>query len=147
MLSPATIHTTADKKRRQVQSQLMAAGFSKWGLSKSEAQYLPNLIGNNEQIQAAVYGHSDRGSIMLIATDKRIIYLDTKPMFVKAEDISYDMVGGITFEWVLYHGVVVLHTRLGNFRVRTMNRRAAQNFRNIVQSRCVVHSSQKFTNY
>lgn len=126
-----------DIKAQVVTSKLKELGVSKWGLLKSETHYLPKLMHPNENLGGVIYGHSNEGSVMMAATDRRIIYIDKKPLFVRSEDISYEVISGITLEWVGFHGAMILHTRFGDIKIRTMNRRAAEKFRDYVDSRCI----------
>lgn len=127
------------RNRNKIKSQLIALGMSRWGLLKSETRALYDILHPHENIGGVVFGHSEVGSIMLIASDIRVIYLDTKPFFKKTEDISYDVVAGITLEWIGMRGTIILHTRLGDFRVRTVNHKAADIFKKYVETRCIEH--------
>lgn len=136
-ISKSSKHDARNKE--QIKKRLVALGMSKWGLLKSETRALYEILHPGEYIGGIIFGHSEAGSIMLIASDRRVIYLDTKPFFKQTEDISYDVVAGITVEWVGMRGTVILHTRLGNFRVRTVNRKAADIFKKYVEKRCIEH--------
>ena len=129
-----------------LKKRLTKLGMSKWGFLKSETRALAQLLHKNEHIGGVIFGHSKPGSIMLVATDRRGIYLDTKPLFMKSEEISYDVVAGITLEWVGYRGTVVLHTRLGDFSISTLNKKAALIFRKYVEYRCIEHHKEEAKN-
>lgn len=125
--------------KNKIKRRLSALGMSKWGLLKSETRALYAILHPDEYVGGVVFGHSDTGSIMLIATDRRVIYLDTKPFFKQTEDLSYDVVAGITLEWLGMRGIVILHTRLGDFRIRTVNKKAAEIFTKYIEKRCIEH--------
>lgn len=126
--------------KNQIKRRLLALGMSRWGLLKSETRALYAILHPDEYIGGVVFGHSDTaGSVMLVATDRRIIYLDTKPLFKQAEDSSYDVVAGITLEWLGIRGTVILHTRLGDFRIHTINKKAAEVFSKYIEKRCIEH--------
>lgn len=128
-----------EQLKTRVFNDLRRVGVSAWGMRKTETHYLPELIHPGEQIGGAVYGHGEGGSAMIVATDRRILYIDTKPLFKKSEDISYDVVSGVTLEWVGLSGTLILHTRMVDIKVRTMNRKAARAFRGYVEGRCIEH--------
>jgi hypothetical protein len=72
-----------DKQHRlRVMKELKYAGMSAYGLMKMASLYLPKIIHKNETIHGVVYGRgADKiGSVMLVATDKRILFLDKKPL-------------------------------------------------------------------
>ncbi len=133
-------YSSKQRHIKRIQRELKDLGVSWWGLHKSETHYLYQLIHPEESIGGVVYGHYNAASIMLVATNRRIILLDTKPLFSKVEDITYDVVAGVTFEWVGIAGTVILHTRLGDIAVRTMNTKAARAFHDFVEQRCIEHA-------
>ena len=135
--------TTKKDDWENLKKRLAQLGMSKWGFLKSETRALAKLIHKNEFIGGVIFGHSKPGSVMLVATDRRIIYLDTKPLFLKSEEITYDVVAGITFEWVGHRGTVILHTRLGDFSISTLNKKAASIFRSYVELRCIEHEQEE----
>jgi|AntRauTorcE11897_2_1112592.scaffolds.fasta_scaffold00031_43 hypothetical protein len=120
-------------------------GISSFGFRRSEVKYLPQLIHPDEELGGIVQGRSSSGHAMLAATDRRIIFLDTKPLFVKSEDISYFAVAGLSVEWIAWSGTLILHTRLGDFKFRVRDRRAAEIFRSYVELRCLEHQQPAMT--
>lgn len=130
--------------KARIYTELRRVGISNWGLQKSEVQYLPQLLHANETIGGVVQGHSKDGGVMLVATDRRIMYIDTKPLFKKCEDISYEVVSGITLEWVALSGTLILHTRMGDEQIRTTNSRAAAKFKAYVEERSIERSHGQF---
>lgn len=136
---------TAIRKRKQyIREELKQLGLSWWGLHKSETNYLYHMIHTGESLGGVVYGHSgsELSSVMLVATDRRIILVDTKPLFAKSENISYDVVSGVTYEWVGVSGTIILHTRLGDISVRTMNRKSADIFHTYVEETYIEHQQK-----
>lgn len=125
-------------------SEVMAAlknyGADAWDMRRGETAYLIRLLHPDEVIGGVAYGHSVEGSVMLVATDKRVVYIDTKPLFKKAVDISYDAVAGVTLEWIVFFGTLILQTRIGDFTLRMHHRNMAEQFRAYVEQRCIEHS-------
>lgn len=117
--------------------RLSELGLSRLGAMKSESRYLPYIIHPNEHVGGIIYGHDESGTVMLIATDRRVVYLDRKPLFIKSEELSYDVVAGVTIEWLGFAGTLTLHTRLGEIKIRVYNRKAADIFHAYVEERCI----------
>jgi len=113
----------------RVKQELRAVGVSKYGILKAEARYLPQLIQQGEHIHAAVYGRTDKGSAMLVATDRRVIFLDKKPLMTMSDEIAYELVGGVGISQEAGLFVeVTLHTRLGDYVIRFASPKSARTF-------------------
>jgi len=130
---------TFQATKSRVNAELKKLGMKHWGFMQLGTHYLPTLIHGDEHLEAIVYGHNKEGSVMMVATDSRIIYLDKDLMFAHAEDITYDVVAGVSYSTVGVSALVTLHTRLGDFTIRTMNWTCAKNFRDFIDERCLQH--------
>lgn len=129
-----------DDKRNQVYREMRSAGATWWGMLKSETQHLPRVLHDGEHIEAIAYGRYINGSAMLVATDRRVIFLDTKPFFLSSDEITYDIVSGVSYgqSWLLTS--LTLHTRIGDYPLKDVSRRSAQRFVHYIEQRCLEHS-------
>src|ERR1017187_2658411 len=109
------------KHQARIKDELIKVGVSSYGLSKMSSHYLPQIIHEDEHIKGCVYGRGIHGRAMLVATDKRVIYLDRKPMYTSTDELTYDVVGGVRRETQALFSAVELHTRLGNYSLRYVN--------------------------
>lgn len=136
-----SIHSAGKNIRHKakVQNRLRQIGVSKYGLLRAESRYLHRIIHSDENIMAVVYGHNVEGTAMLIATDSRLIYLDKKPLFVKSDELTYDIVSGVSYSHVSIFTTVTLHTRMGDYVLRTMNPKCVSLFVNYIESHCLQH--------
>jgi hypothetical protein len=121
----------------RVRKQLEDIGVGYWGLTSPEAHYLPHVIHRDEQIEGAVYGKARAGSVLLVATDRRIIYLDRKPLFTNEEEIAYDVIGGVSHSHSGIGTSLTLSTRIKNYHIKTYNERCASGFVAAIERRCV----------
>ncbi len=122
------VPNTLDHKKR-IEQELRQCGVSHYGLWKLAGRYLPHVIHPYEHIGGVVYGRNNQdGAVMLLATDRRIIFLNKKPLYVNEDEVSYRMVSGIKFSQAGLGCSVKLHTRIKDFTVHTMNRKAAKSF-------------------
>lgn len=119
--------------QQRVRQELKSAGISGYALHKAEGRYLPQLIQDDEHIMAAAYGRTDIGSAMLIATDRRVLYLDKKPLMAVSDEISYEVVSGVgvSQEAGLFVAVT-LHTRMGDYSIRYVNPSSARKFQRYI---------------
>ncbi len=123
----------------RVKQELRALGVSTYGMLKMESRYLPHIIHPNEHIGGVLYGRTDNGSAMLIATDRRVIFLDKKPLFINEDEITYDVVSGINFSHAGFGTTVTLHTRIKDYKVMTLNKQCANGFVHYIESRRLEH--------
>lgn len=123
--------------KHRVRQELKEAGISLFAELQPESSYLPRVIHPQEHIQGAVFGRSQVGLVMLVATDRRIIFLDKKPLFVTEDEINYDEVSGVSQGSTILGTTVILHTRLGDYTIRTRNQTSARRFVNFIEDRCL----------
>lgn len=127
----------------RVKNELTAAGISRIGMRSFASRYLPLIIHENEHIGGVVYGRQTSDTAMLIATDHRILFLDKKPLFVDEDEVTYDVVSGISFSHAGFGSTITLHTRIKDFSLRTLNQRAARIFMEYVEGKTQIRSQRK----
>ena len=126
----------------RVMGELAQAKLSRFARIQPEARYLPQVIHPDEHIGGAVFGRCSLGLAMLVATDKRIIFLDKKPMFVTEDEINYDGVNGVTYGSAGLGATVTLHTRVKDYKLRTRSQVSASNFVAYIEPRCLEFSQR-----
>ncbi|MGZ6005315.1 MAG: PH domain-containing protein [Candidatus Saccharimonadales bacterium] len=114
--------------KSRIKRELIAAGVSKYGLIKMESRYLPEVIHHDEHVKAVAYGLRNNFSGILVATDQRIIYFERKPFYKVMDEVAYTMVSGIRLNARGQRAAVVLHTRIGDYSLRFVNKNAAEKF-------------------
>lgn len=131
---------TAHEQR--VRDELIKAGFTKAGLRKFTAKYLPQVIGEDEHIGGAVYGRyseTSKGLLnwvegMLVATDKKVMFIDHKPGYTDVDEITYFVVAGVKYVSAWPFAAVTLHTRMGDFVLKFASPICAKKFVKYVES-------------
>jgi flavorubredoxin len=136
------VFVTTDHAGR-VRQELIAAGISKTGLRSFGSRYLPQIVHQDEHIGGVVYGRQTNDSALLIATNQRILFLDKKPLFVDENEVSYDVVSGISFSHAGFGSTVTLHTRIEDFTLHTLNQKAARIFMEYVESQTQIHKQRR----
>lgn len=125
--------------QQRVQSDMKRLGATRLELFSSEANYLHKIIHHEEQIGGIAFGHHESGYCMLIATNRRVIFLDKKPFFANVDDITYDVVSGVTFGHAGFGSTLTLHTRIKDIKLMTINDTSAKIFVDYVELRCLEH--------
>lgn len=125
----------------RIKMELKEKGALTYDLILPETYYLPTVIHHDEHIMGSIYGRyrygdtSGRGA--LVATDRRVIFLDKKPLYVHYDEINFKIIGSISYTRTVLIGYVTLHTRLGDFQLRTFNHRNAYNFVKYIEEHCL----------
>lgn len=122
------VYETASDKAARIRRELLDAGITWYGLLKSESRILYKLLHPLEHVEAIVYGQHRNSSVMLVATNERIIFLDKKPMALFLDEVSYEVVSGIEFEIHTLFATLILHTPVKNYDIRYANLRCAERF-------------------
>lgn len=118
---------------RRIYTELRNAGMTRYGMSKMATSYLPSVIHENEHIHGVIYGKSSEGHVMLVATDKRVLYIDRKPFFTVTDELSYDIISGIRISIAGLFVSVIVHTRAGEFSLKYVNRTCARIFAEYIE--------------
>ena len=121
-------YETASNKARRIKRELLDSGMTVYGLLKSESRIIPKVLHPDEHIKAVVYGQHHASSVMLVATDERILFIDKKPMAAFLDEITYEVVSGIQFEIHTFFATLILHTPIKNYDIRYANLHCAENF-------------------
>lgn len=135
--SPVADSEPLHLRKQRVLKELRELGATSYGLSKSEAKYLPLLIHPGEHIKGVIYGHNTEGFVMVVATEIRMLYLDKKPLFVKTDELAYNIVSGVSYSFAGFFASVTIHTRIGDYKIGLINNRCARNFVQYIEQHCL----------
>lgn len=103
--------------------------MTSYGFMKGESKELPHVVHEDEHIGGVVYGQIGSGnSAMLVATDKRVIFLDKRPLFMTTDELTYDVVSGVKSASAGLFNSLTLHTRINDYILRFVNAKCAHNF-------------------
>ena len=136
----------ADHETR-IRRQLRELGMSKIAMLRSEIKYLPRIIHLDEQVGGVAYGSYEGGFAVLVATDKRVIFLDKKPMATIEDEITYFVVSGVSLSSAGINSTVSLHTRIKDYTLQTLNEKCAEGFVRYIEARCIEHNIEKEVKY
>jgi hypothetical protein len=119
---------------QELKSDVRHMGADSYDILLPETRMLAVAIDLDEKVEGIVYGRYKQqsnhsiGRGALIATDRRILLIDRKPVYVKCDEIGYMAVSGVSYVRVGVMGTVTLHTRLGDINLRTFNKKCAEGF-------------------
>lgn len=132
----------------EIDRDLRKLGVVMYDFWLPETHTLPFIIHPNEKIKGIVYGrykHNGtdpaQGRGALIATNQRVLLIDKKPLFLKCDELTYGVVSGATYSKVGLAGMITLHTRAGDIKVRTLNQKCAETFLEAIEAKCFTENS------
>lgn len=132
--------TTAQAQHHdRIVHEMRQAGVTQRGIQSAEGRYLPFIIHPEEHIGAIVYGRSNGDFVMMIATNRRVIFLDKKPMFANMDELTYDVVSGVKCNDLGFFSGVTLHTRIQDYKVNWVNEHCARQFVRYIENRRLEH--------
>lgn len=124
----------------QIKKELREAKVTAYGLLKQESRFLHKTIQEDEHIKAAIYGlYGDSKGVesssgMLVATDRRMIFMDKKPLITDIDEFGYESVIGINVNNAMLFSAVDLHTRNKEYKFRNVNKRCARHMKSFIES-------------
>ncbi len=138
--------TATQMYAQNINAAIIALGADRYDLLLPETHHLPTIIHDDEQIIGIVYGAytqvnvhvSGRG--VLIATTQRVLLLDKKPLFERRDELSYGVISGVSYSRAGIASTVVLHTRIGDITLRTLNKTCAQSFIQAIELKLFIRS-------
>lgn len=90
------------------QLKTIGADFKFWG--RAEIKELKHILVDGEQIMHCLNGRYEGGFAVICATDRRLLLVDKKLMFLTLEDVRYDMVSEVDFSHRLLDATVNICT-------------------------------------
>ena len=136
-----------DMHIKKVYEDLKRLGADSFDMHLPETHRLPYLINPGEQILGIVYGRylhkggfsqpsgtPKHGRGALVVTDRRVLFVDVKPLFLRCDEIPLDLISGVTYAKAGMSGTVTLRTRTGDYEVRSLNQRCAISFVDAIET-------------
>lgn len=126
---------------KRIRNELKAVGVGAVGLRTPEAKELTVMLHPNEHIGGVAYGRYGNSLAWLVATDRRVIFMDKKPMFETTDELTYDVVSGVKIMKTGLFASLVLHTRVNDYTIRFVNTKCADIFVKYIEQRRLESSS------
>jgi uncharacterized pyridoxamine 5'-phosphate oxidase family protein len=123
-----------EEHEKRIKQELIAVSMNNYGLLKTETRHLPSIIHEDEHIGGVIYGRAESAGGMLVATDRRLLFLDHRLFFKKTDEISYDVVSGVSTNNQGNFTSITVHTRLGDFTLRYVNTKSASHFVHYIEN-------------
>jgi hypothetical protein len=93
-----------------IEARMSQLGFKVTRWFRAEVRELQHVLMDDEKIITMVQGRYFGGYALLVATDRRLLLIDKKALFLNVEDIRYDMISEIDFSAKVFDATVSIFT-------------------------------------
>ena len=100
-----------------------------------EIKELPTLLGDGEDVGRIARGLYDGGVGVLVATDKRLIFVDKRWFSLRVEDFPYERVSSVQYEGGLLLGKVTIHSSGNSAEISNVDKTLASDLCSFVRGR------------
>ncbi len=122
-------------KLQEIERQLKQIGatFSMWNWP--EVRELQNILLPGEQIKAFVTGRYSGGFAVICATDARLLLVDKKVLYLTVEDIRYDMIVEVDYNYRLLDATTSIITPTNTLTFTSVKKQPLRRTTSFVQQR------------
>lgn len=124
------------KTEKQIRTMIDALGDGVITLgAKKEVKFLPQIIQDDEEILNLTSGLMDANTWLVVATNKRIIFLDKGMIFgLKQIEVPLDKVNSITQNTGLLFGTITIFDGVSEKEIRNVAKSSVTPFANAVNA-------------
>ncbi len=94
----------------EIKSQISDFSNVKDVWTRKEIKCLPDILWEGENIQSATSGTYNHGFGILVATNKRLIFIDKGIFSLKVENFLYDKISSIEYKIGILSGEIIIYT-------------------------------------
>lgn len=105
-------------------------------LGRKEIKQLPTILWENELIEKLVQGTYNNGTGILVATNKRLVFVDKGTFFgLRVEDFPYDKITSIQYKTGLLLGKITIFASGNRAEIINVDKQQTRNFSDYVRAR------------
>jgi hypothetical protein len=109
-------------------------GASKF-LGRKEIKQLPGILWEDERVEKLVQGSYNSGMGVLVATNKRLVFVDKGIGKLKVEDFPYDKLTSIQYETGWTMGSITMFASGNKAEIKNVAKDQCKNFADYVRAR------------
>lgn len=123
---------TLDEIKEQIKH--MDVGSKLLGMKEIKA--LPDILWEDEKLEKMVQGFYEKGNGVLVATNKRLIFVDKGMIYgLRVEDFPYDKVSSIQYETGMLGAKITIFASGNKAEIKHVRNGVAKNFGDYVRAR------------
>ncbi len=110
-------------------------------LGRKEIKQLPNILWEDERVERIVQGSYNDGLGVLVATNKRLVFVDKGIVGLRVEDFPYDRISSIEYSTGLLGGKLTFFASGNRAEIKYVPKDQCRNFAEYVRARSTAPSS------
>jgi len=119
----------------EVKSQLSYLNGANKFISRGEIKELPKILWEDEIIKKAVPGNYQNGNGMLVATNKRVIFLNKGFLGgLQVEDFSYDKISSIQYNVGMLMGDITIYASGNKATIKHIEKSQTRDFADFLRA-------------
>lgn len=122
---------------QKVEEQLKAIGCNFRFFGRPEIRELSKILLPGETIAQCTNGYYEGGIALLVVTDHRLLLVDRKFMFLTIEDLRFDMIAEIDFNYRLLNSTIRIFSTNKTLMFTTWNHVRLRNLAEYLQHQVV----------
>lgn len=124
--------TTLNEIKEQIKNMDTGSKF----LGMKEIKALPDILWEDEKLEKMVQGFYEKGNGILVATNKRLIFVDKGLIYgLRVEDFPYEKISSIQYETGMLMGKIIIFASGNKAEIKQVVKAQAKNFGDYVRAR------------
>ncbi|HEC32790.1 MAG TPA: hypothetical protein ENI63_00840 [Candidatus Kaiserbacteria bacterium] len=120
----------------EIKKQIKNLGIGSKLLGIKEIKALPDILWEDEKLEKIVQGFYENGNGILIATNKRLVFVDKGMIYgIKVEDFPYDKISSIQYQTGILGGKITIFASGNKAEIKRVAKAQAKNFGDYVRAR------------
>jgi hypothetical protein len=119
----------------EVTSQIEHLPEGKGFLGRKEVKQLPTILWEDEQVENIIRGWYSGGNGILVATNKRLVFVDKGLTKLRVEDFPYDKITSIQYNLGLAGGTLTIFASGNKAEIQHVAKDACRAFGDFVRAR------------
>lgn len=120
----------------EVKTQIKSLDGANKLLESKEIKELPSILSDGETVKKVVRGSCEHRTGILVATNKRLIFIDKGVIFgLGIEDLTYDRIISIQYKIDLEFGTITISSSENKIQIEQVDKEQAVSFAKFVRER------------
>jgi PH (Pleckstrin Homology) domain-containing protein/putative oligomerization/nucleic acid binding protein len=119
-------------------------GGSKF-LGRKEIKALPDILWEDERVEQLIQGTYENGTGVLVATNKRLMFVDKGIAKLRVEDFPYDKISSIQYKTGMMMGTITIFASGNKAEIKNVVKERCKNFADYIRARSTAISEHAST--